>query len=581
MATTQEVQQLYIGLLGRAADQAGLQFWIDDIASGNRTLSDVQAAFAASPEFAATYGGLTDRTDLVTAIYTNLFERAPDAEGLAYWVGTSLTADQLIAGFLQYASPADKLVIDNKVTVAETYTKVAGGADFNKAAAADVISAVDGTLASVAAALNKLANGQLDGQVPGAAQLQAQAAAAAALSAYEKQAAADATTKALIDKFTAIPGPVASTDGLITKTEAAAALTAANTARSNVSVDSTAVLTAKAADATAAAAAALNALDVTGKTLANKWIAAVGAAEAAKAADVTAVAGVKAALDADTTFTTSGLDAADAVITGQTFADATALYTFYIAATTTDAQRTTIDTAFANVATFASFKATAVIDVADKKADAAVGTATTNLGGATGGNAFMIAAGAKQAADKKVSDAQAADKAVADVKAVADKFAALDKAVTDAGIALGNALTAANANLVDLGAKAAGAPALTAGAAKSDVFTFATAIDTDDFNITGFGQGTSGFDYLVLGQGYTFNNGALSTGNNSVLEFFLVQNGADTQVVIETEAYGNASSTVNATTGAVTASPDAAVITLTGVTLDHLQVSNGVISYVA
>lgn len=155
MATTQQVQQLYIGLLGRAADQAGLNFWINDIASGHRTLADVQTAFAASPEFQASYGSIASREALVTAIYTNLFERAPDAAGLAYWVGTDLTADQLIAGFLQYASPADQLVINNKVTVAQYYTEAAG-VDVNLAAATAIIADVDGTAASVSTALTKL-----------------------------------------------------------------------------------------------------------------------------------------------------------------------------------------------------------------------------------------------------------------------------------------------------------------------------------------------------------------------------------------------------------------------------------------
>lgn len=569
MATSAQVQQLYIALLGRAADKPGLDWWLENINGGERTLEEAAAAFTTSEEYVATYGSLQG-AELVTAVYSNLFERTPSEEEVAYWVNDGRPADQLLAAFLTYASPADKQVIDNKVLVAETYTKVAGGTDFNKASAADVIADVDGTLGSVSAALGKLANGQLDGQVPGAAQLQAQAAAVAALASYEKLVATDATLSKL---FTAVD----LADGQVTKAEADSALTNAEAARTTVSIKSTGVLGAEATDAANAATAAFNALDVAGKTAANKWLAAVAAADAAKAADVTAVAGVKASLDADSTFT-AGLKAADAVITGETFATANDLYAFYIDPASSDADRALIDTAFANVNTFASFKATAVIDLADAKAGAAVVAAEAALTTA-GGAAFINATNNKTTADTLLANAQKADQAVEAVKAVADQFAALDKAVTDAGTALTNALTAANANKVDLGALA-DASTTPADANKSDVFLFETAIDTDDFIISGFGQGTSGFDYLVLGQGYTFNSGALSTGNNSALEFFLVQKGADTQVVVETEAWGNASSTVD-TNGVVTASPDASVITLTGVTVDQLQVSNGVISFVA
>ena len=94
--------------------------------------------------------------------------------------------------------------------------------------------------------------------------------------------------------------------------------------------------------------------------------------------------------------------------------------------------------------------------------------------------------------------------------------------------------------------------------------------------------GTTNFaagDSIVLGSGYTFNSGALSTGNANTLEFFLVKGTTGTQVVIETEAFGN-SNTVVSTEGNVTASPSAVVINLVGVTADHLSVANGVVSYV-
>jgi hypothetical protein len=89
----------------------------------------------------------------VTEIYTNLFERAPEAAGFEYWVngdGSTVEADQLIEAFLNAASTDDQAVVDNKLEVANHYTAELGGADtFDKAEAATFIDAVDGTDASV------------------------------------------------------------------------------------------------------------------------------------------------------------------------------------------------------------------------------------------------------------------------------------------------------------------------------------------------------------------------------------------------------------------------------------------------
>ena len=70
--------------------------------------------------------------------------------------------------------------------------------------------------------------------------------------------------------------------------------------------------------------------------------------------------------------------------------------------------------------------------------------------------------------------------------------------------------------------------------------------------------------------------------HNNKAEFFLVQKGSDTLVIIETAAYGSSTTLHTATsdTAAVT-SPDAALMILTGVAIADLTVSNGVISHVA
>ena len=178
----------------------------------------------------------------------------------------------------------------------------------------------------------------------------------------------------------------------------------------------------------------------------------------------------------------------------------------------------------------------------------------------------------------KLAVVTVADAAVAAAKVVVDKYSALDSSIQIAKASL-STFASANADKVTI-TDISKVAVTTQATAKADVFYFgdSKAVAANDFSIggtTNFGAG----DSIVLGTGYTFNSGALSTGNANTLEFFRVKGATGTQVVIETEGYGNSSTTVD-TAGNVIASPNATVINLVGVTADHLSVNNGVVSYV-
>lgn len=70
----------------------------------------------------------------LNSVYTNLFNRAPDAAGLAYWKGELSAGKPLgrtIIDFISYAQGADKSLVDHNVALAESYvgglTGVNGG----------------------------------------------------------------------------------------------------------------------------------------------------------------------------------------------------------------------------------------------------------------------------------------------------------------------------------------------------------------------------------------------------------------------------------------------------------------------
>jgi len=165
MSTQTDVQEMYIGLLGRAADKAGYDYWVAQIDAGILTVEDVRANIVNDqPEYLNGIGAMT-RSQGVTQLYINLFGRQPEPEGLDYWVngdGADVNFDQLVLALIDGASPDDRLVLDNRDTVAIHYTDSAyGSADPFDIETARIIHTVDGTPASVSAAIDAIDSGSI------------------------------------------------------------------------------------------------------------------------------------------------------------------------------------------------------------------------------------------------------------------------------------------------------------------------------------------------------------------------------------------------------------------------------------
>ncbi|HJT30507.1 MAG TPA: DUF4214 domain-containing protein [Pirellulales bacterium] len=97
---SQVIGDLYETYLDRPVDAAGLSYWLG-VWNASRGPEMVQAGIIGSAEFYATAGGTPQAW--VTALYQNLFERAPDAAGLAYWanvIQTSQSRSSVVLGFV-------------------------------------------------------------------------------------------------------------------------------------------------------------------------------------------------------------------------------------------------------------------------------------------------------------------------------------------------------------------------------------------------------------------------------------------------------------------------------------------------
>ena len=93
----------YQAAFGRVPDQAGVAYWVGQVAANPANLALLSTSFANSAEFFADYAATATTpasSTLVTALYQNVLGRAPDAAGLA-WSNSGLDAAQLLQSFAQ------------------------------------------------------------------------------------------------------------------------------------------------------------------------------------------------------------------------------------------------------------------------------------------------------------------------------------------------------------------------------------------------------------------------------------------------------------------------------------------------
>lgn len=122
-AVSEELQQIYMVYLNRPADPAGLAYWEKAVANG-ATLESIAANFAASSEFQTAHQGQTSQQQ-VESFYKNLFGRAGDADGVAFWVkalGNGATLADIGTTILHAAQNTDAATIHAKTTAAGDFT---------------------------------------------------------------------------------------------------------------------------------------------------------------------------------------------------------------------------------------------------------------------------------------------------------------------------------------------------------------------------------------------------------------------------------------------------------------------------
>jgi Domain of unknown function (DUF4214)/FG-GAP-like repeat/RTX calcium-binding nonapeptide repeat (4 copies) len=83
--TAGQAYRIYEAVLGRAPDLEGLGYWINDMDNGV-SLTTIAKGFVSSPEFQSKYGANPSYETYLNLLYNNILDRDPDTDGMNYWV---------------------------------------------------------------------------------------------------------------------------------------------------------------------------------------------------------------------------------------------------------------------------------------------------------------------------------------------------------------------------------------------------------------------------------------------------------------------------------------------------------------
>jgi hypothetical protein len=128
------LEELYVAYFGRAADPAGLEYWLieEDLGTPDSTIA---LQFVPQAETLSLYPLLDNpamlatssaaQSTFVNAVYENLFGHQADLQGLAYWqsqLNSKASPGFMVLQIIAGALGSDKTAIQNKAAAAGNYT---------------------------------------------------------------------------------------------------------------------------------------------------------------------------------------------------------------------------------------------------------------------------------------------------------------------------------------------------------------------------------------------------------------------------------------------------------------------------
>lgn len=145
-----QIQNLYIAFYGRPADPAGQTYWANELDAANGDPTAIINQFATSAEYDSQYGSLDDAA-LVNALYQQILGRDAEQGGLDFYLDElnagNLTKGEMALAILNGATGGDAVVLENRMAVADQFTAAVEAG--NKLYGADQIPAAKALLAGV------------------------------------------------------------------------------------------------------------------------------------------------------------------------------------------------------------------------------------------------------------------------------------------------------------------------------------------------------------------------------------------------------------------------------------------------
>ncbi len=122
--TQENVTKLYVAMFERAPDAAGLDYWIKD---SGLDLEGIAQSFFAQEETQKKYPPGTTAEVFVNTVYDNLFNRPPDTAGLEYWKkeleSGNIPRSLFVLAVINGAQGNDAKILDNKTEVGLAFAK--------------------------------------------------------------------------------------------------------------------------------------------------------------------------------------------------------------------------------------------------------------------------------------------------------------------------------------------------------------------------------------------------------------------------------------------------------------------------
>ncbi len=109
--------RLYHATFDRESDMEGIGYWASKLARGEMTFGEVADEFIASAEFTDLFGDELSHQAFIELLYSNVLDREPDPDGLAYWLGLmeeGLSQRDALLGFSNSDEHIQKIEDENQ-----------------------------------------------------------------------------------------------------------------------------------------------------------------------------------------------------------------------------------------------------------------------------------------------------------------------------------------------------------------------------------------------------------------------------------------------------------------------------------